>query len=84
MDKRHQQKGYGHGAAHLWVWFMGIMLLLLCGCAPAVYRAGEPPIAYPKHFEKPTGPGTIPPTWYDSDPVLGEWFAPWYVNPYQQ
>ena len=59
-------------------------LAVLSGCATGGYQAGEPPTAYPKYFEKPTGPGTIPPSWYDSDPALGHWFEPWYVNPYKQ
>jgi hypothetical protein len=84
MEKSHQQLGSGRRTAKVLVWLMGGMLLILSGCAPGVYRAGEPPRAYPKYFEKPTGPGTIPPSWYEHDPAVGEWFAPWYVNPYQQ
>lgn len=84
MDTCRQQPSLGNRAAHRWVWLMGVMLLILCSCAPVGYRAGEPPLAYPKYFEKPSGPGTVPPYWYGNDPALGEWFEPWYVNPYQQ
>ena len=71
-------------AARVLVWLMAALLMILSGCAPGVYRAGKPPVAYPKYFDKPGGPGTIPPTWYGGDPALEEWFSPWYVNPYQQ
>jgi hypothetical protein len=62
------------------------IMALLCmsfGCAPAVYHP-EPPVAHPKVFRKPVGPGTVPPAWYGRDPAVGGWFDPWYVNPYMQ
>lgn len=71
-------------AGWLSAWLMAALLVILCGCAPGVYRPGEPPTAYPSYSDRPTGPGTIPRTWYDSDPALEQWFSPWYVNPYLQ
>jgi len=61
----------------LW-WAALALYLALAGCAPATYRYETPSL------EAPTGPGTIPPSWYYYDPSLREWFSPWYVNPYQQ
>jgi hypothetical protein len=83
MKKSYQQRGFGHRVAHPWVLFMGVILLILSGCAPTAYRSGAPSPASPQHFERPTGPGAIPPHWYHHDPALGQWFSPWYVNPYQ-
>lgn len=31
--------------------------------------------------EWPSGPGTIPPSWYDYNPALKHWFDPWFSNP---
>jgi hypothetical protein len=84
MEKSFKPSGSGGWKPRALVWLMGAMLVLLSGCAPGMYRAGEPPRAYPKYFDKPTGPGTVPPSWYDYDPALEQWYDPWYVNPYQQ
>lgn len=85
MDKRLQRLSLANRAAGLWVWLLALMLFVLCSCAPGgYYQAGEPPVAYPKYFEKPSGPGTVPSHWYGNDPALEGWFDPWYVNPYQQ
>ena len=34
-----------------------------------------------ENVEWPTGPGTIPPSWYDYNPAYLHWFSPWYNNP---
>lgn len=55
----------------------GVLVLLLAGCASPPSQKYEPE-------PYPTGPGTIPPSWYDYDPAMRHWFDPWYVNPYIQ
>lgn len=53
------------------------LIVFLAGCAPGT-------LTYPRYIEKPGGPGTVPPSWYDYDPALRGWYEPWYVNPYLQ
>lgn len=57
--------------------FILLVAVLLCGCA-----AGGQVRPAKMEREWPTGPGTIPPSWYDYDPAYGHWFDPWYVNPF--
>jgi hypothetical protein len=52
------------------------LLLLPAGCAPGVYRAAP--------HDYYTGPGSVPPSWYDHDPAFRHWYEPWYENPYKQ
>jgi hypothetical protein len=47
----------------------------LSGCA----AGSHPP---PAAEEWPSGPGTIPPSWYDYNPALKPWYDPWFHNPY--
>ena len=59
--------------------FIALLLvsLALNGCAathPSNQQVAE-------NVEWPTGPGTIPPSWYDYDPAYLHWFSPWYHNP---
>lgn len=54
-----------------------LLALSIAGCTTGLYRQ---PQAIQREF--PSGPGTIPPSWYDYDPAYGHWFDPWYVNPY--
>ena len=54
-----------------------LMILALAGCAtihPSNQQVAE-------NVEWPTGPGTIPPSWYDYNPAYLHWFSPWYHNP---
>jgi len=55
------------------LWLILAFVVFLAGCAQ---------VTLPKYLEKPKGPGTVPPSWYDNDPALRDWFEPWYVNPY--
>lgn len=57
--------------------FFLLLLVTTAGCAAGVRLAG-PSV----NEEWPSGPGTIPPSWYDYDPQLKHWFDPWYHNPY--
>ncbi len=56
---------------------LALAVILLGGCA-----AGGQVRPSQQVREWPTGPGTIPPSWYDYDPAYGHWFDPWYVNPF--
>lgn len=59
-----------------WLLIVVVGLTLLGGCA-AGNQARQVSVR-----EWPTGPGTIPPSWYNYDPAYGHWFDPWYVNPF--
>ena len=55
-----------------------LVIMALNGCAtttPSNQQVAE-------NVEWPTGPGTIPPSWYDYNPAYLHWFSPWYSNPY--
>lgn len=65
------------------LWPVLCFLILLGGCAPG-YSTRESRSVYPKYWGEYTGPGEVPPSWYNYDPNIGSTFSPWYVNPYQQ
>jgi hypothetical protein len=54
------------------------LTMAVSGCAtttpPPSQQAAE-------NVEWPTGPGTIPPSWYDYNPAYLHWYSPWYSNP---
>jgi hypothetical protein len=52
------------------------LVLCLSGCATY-----HPRTQVAVDEEWPSGPGTIPPSWYDYNPALKHWFDPWYSNP---
>jgi hypothetical protein len=52
-----------------------VVIMGLSGCA----AGSHPP---PAAEEWPSGPGTIPPSWYDYNPALKPWYDPWFHNPY--
>lgn len=59
--------------------FFSLLLLIgaLSGCAttrPSSQQVSE-------NVEWPSGPGTIPPSWYDYNPAYLHWYSPWYNNP---
>jgi hypothetical protein len=55
-----------------------LLSMILTACAPVTYQGSR------ETWDYPTGPGTIPPSWYDNDPAYGHWFSPWYSNPYRR
>ncbi len=61
----------------LLVLFLLLLALALNGCATT--GPSTPQVA--ENVEWPTGPGTIPPSWYDYNPAYLHWFSPWYSNP---
>jgi hypothetical protein len=50
--------------------------LLLAGCASGYAPAYRPS----QGLEFPSGPGTLPPSFYGNDPSLEKWFDP-YIPP---
>jgi hypothetical protein len=59
--------------------FFSLLLIALAlhGCAttpPSNRQVAE-------NVEWPTGPGTIPPSWYDYNPAYLHWYSPWFNNP---
>ncbi len=60
-----------------------IVCLGLCACAtsPPSYQQTTAEKTTAENIEWPSGPGTIPPSWYDYNPAYLHWFSPWYNNP---
>jgi len=58
---------------------ISLLVLTLCLSGCATYH---PRTQVAVDEEWPSGPGTIPPSWYNYDPALKHWFDPWYHNPY--
>jgi hypothetical protein len=54
-----------------------VLAIVVSGCA-----TGSRPTQQAAEEEWPSGPGTIPPSWYDYNPAYKHWFDPWYHNPY--
>jgi len=52
--------------------------LILNACAAS--RPSVQPTAA-EDIEWPSGPGTIPPSWYDYNPAYLHWYSPWFSNP---
>lgn len=58
------------------------VIIFLMALLPGACATGPRTSQVAATEEWPTGPGTIPPSWYNYDPALKHWFDPWYVNPY--
>jgi hypothetical protein len=58
---------------------ISLLVLILCLSGCATYH---PRTQVAVDEEWPSGPGTIPPSWYNYNPALKHWFDPWYHNPY--
>lgn len=49
-------------------WLALVLWVVFLGCAPASPH---------KYRDFPTGAGTVPPSFYDYDPVYEHWYDPW-------
>ena len=58
-------------------WGLWGLLAAFSGCAPTYTGSYTPP-----YYGAQPGVTTVPPSWYNYDPIMEKWYTPPYFNPY--